>query len=217
MPEKIWKIYGIIGITAIVLAVVFLISFIYVRMIKSYSATVKYWDTDIAYSPSANPVLRLPSSNKEVTVFKTDNEIPSRMLIKTSWLNLVVKNVLETMRKISKFTEDKGGWIVSSNVAEYEKIPSGSITVRIPTEKFEEAILYFRSLAIKVSNEKTQSQDITEEYIDLEARLKNLEASERQLLDLMTRTGKISEILEVQRELTNIRQQIEQIKGRSNI
>lgn len=78
------------------------------------------------------------------------------MFIKTSWLNLVVKNVLETMRRISKFTEDKDGWIASSNVAKYEKIPSGSITVRIPTEKFEEVTLYFRNLAIKVSNEKTQ-------------------------------------------------------------
>lgn len=82
MLEKIWKIYGIIGIMAIVLAVLFLISLIYIRMIKSYSTTVKYWDTDIAYRPDANPVLRFSSSNKEVTVFKTNNEILRECLLK---------------------------------------------------------------------------------------------------------------------------------------
>jgi cell division protein FtsL len=134
--------------------------------------------------------------------------------IVAGWLNLVVKDVLDTARKIAKFAEENGGWVVSSSISEHEKVPSGSITVRVPAEKFDEARDYFRSLAVRVTSERTQSQDITEEYVDLQSRLRNLEAAESQLLELMKRTGKISEILDVYRELTNIRQQIEQIKGR---
>jgi len=73
---------------------------------------------------------------------------------------------------------------------------------------------YFHSLAIKVTYEGSQGQDVTEEYVDLQSRLRNLEATESQLLEIMKRAGKVSEILEVYRELTNVRQQIEQTKGK---
>jgi len=65
-----------------------------------------------------------------------------------------------------------------------------------------------------VVNEQTTGQDVTEEYTDLESRLRNLEATEGQLLEIMKRAGKIPEVLEVQRELTKNRDQIEITKGR---
>lgn len=207
MSQKFWKVFGIIGI----LALVFLI-FSFLNSIRSrrFLPIIQYSKEILPYG---GPLKTAPSIQKE-SVFETKGEIPSRMVIKTGWLNLVVKDVLETAKKISKFAEDKGGWVVSSNISEYEKVPSGSITVRVPAESFDEAMSYFRSLAVRVSNERTQAQDITEEYVDLQSRLRNLEAAEIQLLELMKRTGKISEILEVQRELTNVREKIEQIKGR---
>lgn len=212
MSEKVWKIFGIIGIVSLAGILICLIFNFFVGF-KKYS-TIRYGEELV--SPGLKAISPTPSAipTEAETVFKTESETPSRMIIKTGWLNLVVKDVLETIRKISKFAEENGGWVVSSNVSEYEKVPSGSITVRVPAEKFDQANNYFRSLAVRVSHESTQSQDITEEYVDLKARLKNLEAAESQLLELMKRTGKISEILEVQRELTNTRQQIEQIKGR---
>jgi cell division protein FtsL len=193
MSEKIWKIFGIFGMFCLV-ALVFLVFIGFFGGMRARPA---------------------PSEKGEAgTPFQTQPETPSRMIIKTGWLNLVVKDVLDTARKIAKFAEENGGWVVSSSISEHEKVPSGSITVRVPAEKFDEARDYFRSLAIRVTSERTQSQDITEEYVDLQSRLRNLEAAESQLFELMKRSGTISEILNVHRELTNIRQQIEQIKGR---
>jgi hypothetical protein len=148
------------------------------------------------------------------TSFQSHKDIVSRLVIKSGWLNLVVKDVLDVAKKIAKFAEENGGWVVSSNISEQGKVPSGSITVRVPAEKFDEAKEYFRGLAVRVAEESVQAQDITEEYVDLRSRLKNLEAAETQLLELMKRSGTINDILQVQRELTNVRGQIEQIKGR---
>ena len=194
---------------------IFFVGSLFKRMV-SYSPSSGIEKGMGLYSPAppgALPEISFEKSTPE-TSFQPSAETPSRMIIKTGWLNLVVKDVLETAKKIAKFAEDNGGWVVSSNISEYEKVPSGSITVRVPAEKFEEAKEYFRSLAVRVTNEGVQSQDITEEYVDLQSRLKNLEATENQLLELMKRSGTVSEILQVQKELTSIRQQIEQIKGK---
>lgn len=80
--------------------------------------------------------------------------------------------------------------------------------------RFNEALQALRDLAVDVKSESTSGQDVTEEYVDLEARLRNLEASETQLLDLMKQAGTVEEILKVQQQLVNTREQIEQIKGR---
>jgi hypothetical protein len=207
MSEKIWKIFGVLGMVCLVILVFVVFISFFGRMV--YIAREK---TSGLPSPTLSGA---PSEKAETNLpFQTQPETSSRMIIKTGWLNLVVKDVLDVAKKIAKFAEDNGGWVVSSNISEYEKVPSGSITVRVPAEKFEEAKDYFRNLAVRVTNEKIQSQDITEEYVDLQSRLRNLEAAESQLLELIKRTGKVDEILEVYRELTNVRQQIEQIKGR---
>jgi hypothetical protein len=94
----------------------------------------------------------------------------------------------------------------------------GTITVRVPAESLDEALVRFKDLAVKVERESGGSQDVTEEYTDLGAQLRNLEATEQELLQLLgtvrERTGKAEDILAVYRELTQIRGQIEQLKGR---
>ena len=217
MSEKIWKIFGMFGMVCLVLLVIsiFFVSLSPKKM-SFYSPSYRGGEAEF-YFPApqrAFPDISFEKKSTPETSFQVSAETPSRMIIKTGWLNLVVKDVLESAKKIAKFAEDNGGWVVSSNISEYEKVPSGSITVRVPAEKFEEAKDYFRSLAKRVTNEQVQSQDITEEYVDLQSRLRNLEATESQLLELMRRSGTVSDILQVQKELTNIRGQIEQIKGR---
>lgn len=160
-------------------------------------------------SPSALVGEKAPGEVEEISP-----EAPSRLVIKTGTLNIVVKDIESSVRKIIQYAEGKGGWVVSSSVTEREKIPTGSITVRVPVENFDEAIAYFRELAEKVSYEGTKGQDVTEEYVDLQAQLRNLEVTETQLLKIMERSGTISEVLSVQRELTNIREKIERTKGR---
>lgn len=89
-----------------------------------------------------------------------------------------------------------------------------TVTVRVPEEKFDEALQTLKNEAIKVTSERTSGQDVTEEYTDLQSRLKNLEATEAQLLKIMERAGEIKDVLAVQTELTRTRGQIETTKGR---
>ena len=92
-----------------------------------------------------------------------------------------------------------------------------SLTVRVPAETLDDALAKFRALAVNVESQQVGSQDVTEEYVDLEARLKHEQRTERELQELLetrSETGKTSDILEVHRELSNVRSQIEQIQGR---
>ncbi|PIP23776.1 MAG: hypothetical protein COX36_01410 [Candidatus Nealsonbacteria bacterium CG23_combo_of_CG06-09_8_20_14_all_38_19] len=138
----------------------------------------------------------------------------NRLVVRTGKLQMVVKDISGVVNNIVQYVEGRGGWVVSSDVTKFQDVPSGSIVVRVPSASFDESINYLRGLAEKVTHESTSGQDITEEYTDLQSRLRNLEATEAQLLKLMEKSGSISDILSVQNQLTSTRGQIEQIKGR---
>jgi len=137
-----------------------------------------------------------------------------RKIIKTGFMSLDVKNVVEAMDKASMIAKELGGYVVSSNKYETKEEISGVISIRVPADRFEEAFSRLRQIAIKVPSESSQSQDVTEEYIDLQAQLHNLEATEAQYLQILQKAQTVEEILQVHRELSNIRGQIEQVKGR---
>ena len=137
-----------------------------------------------------------------------------RMIIRTGDMYLVVEDVAVTMAQIIALAGTYEGWVVDSNVWQDGDRKVGNISIRVLAEHFDEAIRDLRGMAVEVKQETTSGRDVTEEYVDLGARLSNLEASEAQLLDLMEQAGTVAEILEVQRELTKTRSEIESIKGR---
>lgn len=137
-----------------------------------------------------------------------------RMIIRTGDMVLVVSDVANAIEQITTIAEDYEGYVVSSSSWRERERMVGNISIRVNAQYFDDAIRALRGLAVEVTRESTSGQDVTEEYVDLSARLHNLEASEEQLLELMKQAGKVEEILEVQRELTRTRGEIEQIKGR---
>lgn len=146
----------------------------------------------------------------------SDNEQPTqdRKIVKTGSITLEVEDIAETMDKVAGMADEFNGYVVSSYKQEYEQGVSGHITIRVPSEKFDEAFARLRQLAITVPYETTTAQDVTEEYVDLEAQLRNLQATEAQYLALLEKADKVEDILKVQKELSNVRGQIEQIEGR---
>ena len=90
----------------------------------------------------------------------------------------------------------------------------GYISIRVPDDKFESALAELRDLAVRVTSESTDSQDVTEEYVDLQSRLKNAEATESQYLALLGKATDVEDILRIYDSLSRVRQEIEQIKGR---
>ena len=136
------------------------------------------------------------------------------MIIRTGNMELVVVDVAAAMERISGLARDYDGFVVASNSWQERERMMGNIAIRVTAAHFDDAIRALRALAVEVRSESTSGQDVTEEYVDLTARLKTLEAAEAQLLKLMEQAGRVSDILEVQRELVKTRGDIEQTKGR---
>lgn len=140
-------------------------------------------------------------------------ESTSRMIVKTGDLSVVVKDVREAIKTVSQYAVAQGGFVVNSNVYKSGIVPRGMVTIRIPANKFDQGMNEVKAVG-EVVSENSNGQDITEEYVDLDAQLRNLRATETQFLAIMIKAEKIADILNVQRELANVRGEIERLQGR---
>ena len=150
--------------------------------------------------------------------FESDvqTEIPQqRLIIRAADVSLVVTDTEEAMKRIAAMAEQNGGWVVSSNVFQYdENGMSGSITIRVPAEGFNSALEALQGMAVKVQSVNTSGQDVTEEYVDLSSRLANLEATAERVRGFLDETENVEEALAVNQELSRLEEEIELIKGR---
>ena len=146
-------------------------------------------------------------------------ELPERLVVRTASLSIVVSDPTETMNELAALAEKLGGFVVSSSVstmrlANGREVPRTSITFRVPADKFQDALTQVRAKASRIETESISGQDVTEEYVDLQARLRNLQAAEQQLQEIMDQATRTEDVLQVYRELTNIRGEIERLQGR---
>ncbi len=145
--------------------------------------------------------------------------VSDRLIIKTATLSITVKDAEAALESVKAQTAALGGFISNSSTSRIDKDRVRvTVTVRVPADKYDDALKAFKQGAIRINSENLGGQDVTEEYTDLNARLRNLEATETELLALMTtvreKMQKAEDILAVQREINNVRGQIEQLKGR---
>jgi len=139
-----------------------------------------------------------------------------RMSISTVGMKLVVHDTAASLESVHALVAEFDGYVASSHSWHEEGVLAARLTIRVPEADLKTVLERLRALG-QVESEDQSGEDVTDEYVNLQARLKNLELAEQELQELLqTRqeTGKTEEILEVYRELTNIRGQIEQIKGR---
>ncbi|MFC1917858.1 DUF4349 domain-containing protein [Chloroflexota bacterium] len=137
-----------------------------------------------------------------------------RMVVRNGNISLVVADVVAGREKITLLATGLGGYVVSSSIHGEETEMRANITIRVPDDKFEAALAEMRELAVRVDSENTNSQDVTEEYVDLKARLNNAEATEQQYLTLLDKAGDVEDILRIYDSLSRVRGEIEQLKGR---
>lgn len=144
-----------------------------------------------------------------------------KLIIKTSNLSITVEDVRQSTQDIQNLAEALGGFVVASQVTTIPRLSTtrqdllqSTITIRVPSERFEEALTHIKSVAAKVESERITGQDVTEEYTDLNAQLGNQQRQEQRLLELFDQTETVEEILQLERELTRVRGQIEQLQGR---
>jgi len=168
-------------------------------------------EREVAYMPSP-PAIARPAADWGL------ESLEERMIIWTGDVSLIVKDAEASLEEVEAIAKDLGGYVVNSSSWYQEEQLRARLTIRVPAGEFDTAMARLKDLAIKVESRNVSTQDVTEEYTDLGSRLRNLEATETELLELLTevreRTRKAEDVLAVHRELSNIRGQIEQVKGR---
>lgn len=144
--------------------------------------------------------------------------ITDRMIVYNTSISLAVDNVQESVNAVTALASGAGG-IVSGTSIRYDdkKKEQATLTLRVPSTAYNQVMNDLRKLGAKVLNETGSTRDVTEEFTDLDAQLRNYQATEAQYLELLKQAKTIDEILKVQAQLTNMRGQIERTKGRMNL
>ena len=134
-----------------------------------------------------------------------------RIIIRTVNMSIVVDQIQPAIDDISELANSMGGWVVSTDRREKH---TGVISVRVPAAGLDLAIEELREMAKDVESEITTSQDVTDEYFDLQSRLKNHQATEEALIRLLDRAENVEHALAVQRELSDVQENVERLLGR---
>jgi hypothetical protein len=144
--------------------------------------------------------------------------VEGRMIIRRTSMSILVEDTDVMLERLQQIVTQHGGYVSELNRWLSNEQPYANVTLRIPAENLEEALGSVREGAIRVDNETSSGDDVTEEYTDLSARLRNLEATETELLALLTEVrqnrGRAEDILAIHNRITEIRGQIESLKGR---
>lgn len=143
-----------------------------------------------------------------------------RMVITNASLVLAVDDPLTSMNRVADMANNMNGFVVSARQYQVQlssgvEVPQAEITVRVPAERFDEAMAFIREESERDPvSENIDSQDVTSDYTDLESRLRNLEAAEAQMMEIMDAAEDTEDVLAVYTELIRIREDIEVIKGK---
>ena len=151
---------------------------------------------------------------------QTIAEAMDRKILRNADLTLEVSAPQETQRKIASIAESAGGFVVTSESKQRQTAEGAThelevnLVIRVPAAQFGPTLDQIRSTSNRVIQEKITGQDVTEEFIDLEAHLKTQKALELQFLEIMKQARKVEDALEVQRQIAGVRSEIEKLEGR---
>ena len=153
-------------------------------------------------------------------------QVQDRKIVRNATLDLHVESVTAAVQQVEDAAGAAGGFVSSSNVFvsttddtgdPVERTQTASVTVRVPADAYSSVMSQLRGLAKETASETSDASEVTEEYTDLQARLRNLGATEARYLELLARAVTIDEILTVQDRLNTVRLEIEQVTGRINV
>ncbi len=141
-----------------------------------------------------------------------DNQ--EQLIIREGTMYVIVEDTDISLVEFARLAENKGGWVVSSELYGGGRAKSGSISIRIPVDQFDNTMSTIRQAVVEVDSESTSSQDVTEDYVDLEARVGNLEVTADRVRSFLDEAKTVDEALDVNRELSRLEGEIESLKAR---
>ena len=137
-----------------------------------------------------------------------------RKVIYQAEVELEVKDFYKAQKELETKAKDLGGYIVESSASEYDRQLSGTMTFRIPEDRFQSFIDAAESGATKMVDRHVTGRDVTEEYVDVESRLRSKKAVETRLMAFMEEAEKTEDLLKISGELDAVQEEIEQLTGR---
>src|SRR5262249_49053013 len=156
----------------------------------------------------------------EVDKAEATAEAADRKIIRNADITIEVPSTTDAQHRVTSIAESHGGFVVTSEAKQREsndpeqRTLDIKLVVRVPSNQFGSAFDEIRRLAGNTPAEQVTSQDVTEDFIDLEARIKTQKALEVQFLEIMRQAHKIEDALEVQRQIAEVRTEIEKLEGR---
>jgi hypothetical protein len=143
---------------------------------------------------------------------KQSDTLDTRKIIRNGLLDLLVNDVGQSIDKIETIVAGMGGFVEKSTQTNSGG-HSASVTVRVPAARLDRVMAQIKGLATSVDRESVEVRDVTREYIDLDARLRNARAEESQYLQILKRATTIKDTLDVTEKLSDVRGRIEQMQG----
>ena len=148
-----------------------------------------------------------PLSDEALTGVQPQN----RVIVRTVDMGIIVPEVERAADDFVVLARQRGGWVVSSDRSRKHQ---SFVSVRVPAESLDEFVLSVRAMADSVEHETSSSQDVTDEFVDNQARLNGLRSTEARLLQFLEQAVNVEEALNVQVELARIQLEMETIQGR---
>lgn len=171
-----------------------------------------------SFAPSSDSA---KTAAQNVTGSAQDNSSQAnanRLVIQNADLSIVVKDVEARSTAIQNMAKNMGGYVVSVNIGQTyarngTQVPQAQVTIRVPAEKLDDALAQIRQGTVDVQNETRSGQDVTDQYVDLQSRLKAKQAAEEQLTKIMENAIKTQDVLDVYGQLQKVESDIEVLKG----
>ncbi len=213
-----------------VIAVFLVIGFSFVSMSKQRGQFLSTSEANFGYGggspeiaaqapPAEAPMPASDGARNAVDFYSTTGQAAQeRLVIENADLTIVIKDPKARMKEISDLAREMGGFVVSSNLYQNtsstgKAVPQGSIVIRVPSEKLDEALSKIKEGAIDVPTENRSGQDVTSQYVDLQSQLKAKEAAEKKLLEIMDQAVKAEDVLAIYLQVQTVQTEIEQLKG----
>ena len=142
------------------------------------------------------------------------NSAIERLIIRNASLDIVVSDTDAVVDQVGALIDEFGGYVVDSNRYQYQEGLRATVTLRVPVENLDEVLDRIRDMATEVRSESISGQDVTEEFVDLESRLRHLESTEQRLEVFLDDAEDTEAALAVYEQLRYVQADIEQVKGR---
>jgi len=209
-----WKAAFLLLIGVVFLAAIIFPMFSGARKTASHTSVLQSMESDYDYTPSSPQMVASKPAESRSSWGTAQAATLDRMVISTAQMSLEVADVTKAHDDIGRLAGEAGGFITESSVSHGDGTETGSVTIRVPAKQYQPLLSNISKLG-KVLQKQESGQDVTEEFVDLQSRLRNLNREEQAFLAVMDKARRVTDILAVENELSRVRGEIEQATGRT--